>query len=189
MAADLVYRAAYEVTEVEGLEPQLERPALDLRDRDDLVNEGHQLVERGLELLQELNGSGTLVDWGAGSGVLAIAAARLGYAPVVAVEVDMAAAHVAKRNAGRNGEVVEVVVGDVTADAPWAPTIVANLTLPLLVAAAGVTVATAPTRLIASGVLASHTDEAVAAWAPLGFVERERRELDGWAALVLERAA
>ena len=79
-----------------------------------------------------------------------------------------------------------------TADAPWAPTIVANLTLPLLVAAAAGTPrrrAGPPTRLIASGVLARTADEAVAAWAPLGFVERERRELDGWAALVLERAA
>jgi ribosomal protein L11 methyltransferase len=142
-----------------------------------------------LQLLQELDGSGALVDWGSGSGVLAIGAARLGFAPVVAVELDTAAAHVAKRNAGRNGEVVDVVVGDVTVDAPWASTIVANLTLPLLVAAAEAVVTTAPARLIASGVLASSADEAVAAWTPLGFVERERRELEGWAALVLERGA
>jgi catechol 2,3-dioxygenase-like lactoylglutathione lyase family enzyme len=47
----------------------------------------------------------------------------------------------------------------------------------------------AAARLIASGVLASQADEAAAAWTPLGFVERERRVLEGWAALVLERAA
>jgi ribosomal protein L11 methyltransferase len=211
----------------------------------------HPTTRLCLELLRE-SAPSALADWGTGSGVLAIAAARLGFAPVVAVELDSAAAHVARRNAARNGVDVEVAVGDVTRDAPWAPTIVANLTLPLLVAvaaaaggghavtptsasgllavtptsasgllavtptsASGLLAATptsdsggaatagrlgaapaarghaapAPTRLIASGVLAGAADEAVAAWAPLGFVERERRELDGWAALVLERGA
>jgi ribosomal protein L11 methyltransferase len=129
-----------------------------------------------------------LADWGAGSGVLAIAAARLGFAPVIAVELDPAAAHTARRNAARNATDVDVVVGDATRNPTWAPTIVANLTLPLLEAAAVAAVSAPPVRLIASGVLASRADVAVAAWTPLGFVERERRELDGWAALVLERA-
>lgn len=149
----------------------------------------HPTTRLCLELLQESDAGGALVDWGAGSGVLAIAAARLGFAPVVAVELDAFAAHVAKRNAGRNGAVVEVTVGDVTGDAPWAPTIVANLTLPLLIAAASTSTLEGSTRLIASGVLSSQADAAVAAWTSLGFVERERRELHGWAALVLERAA
>jgi ribosomal protein L11 methyltransferase len=149
----------------------------------------HPTTRLCLEVLQDLDAGGALVDWGTGSGVLAIAAARLGYAPVVAVELDVLAAHVAKRNAGRNGAVVEVREGDVTVAAPWAPTIVANLTLPLLVAATQDFSNEAPTRLIASGVLASQADVAVAAWGRVGFVERERRELDGWAALVLERGA
>jgi ribosomal protein L11 methyltransferase len=149
----------------------------------------HPTTRLCLELLQELDGGGALVDWGTGSGVLAIAAARLGFAPVTAVELDTFAAHVAKRNAGRNGAVVEVTVGDVTLDAPWAPTIVANLTLPLVVAAAETFSSAGPTRLIASGVLASQADTAVAAWAGLGFVECERRGREGWAALVLERDA
>jgi ribosomal protein L11 methyltransferase len=152
----------------------------------------HPTTRLCLSLLQETAVT-ALADWGTGSGVLAIAAARLGFAPVVAVELDILAAHVARRNAGRNGVAVEVRESDVTVDAPWAPTIVANLTLPLLVAAAaGVSAtwtATAPTRLIVSGVLATAADEAVAAWAPLEFVQRERRELGGWAALVLERLA
>jgi ribosomal protein L11 methyltransferase len=149
----------------------------------------HPTTRLCLELLQELDAGGALVDWGAGSGVLAIAAARLGYAPVVAVELDVLAAHVAKRNAGRNGAIVEVTEGDVTQAAHWASTIVANLTLPLLVAAADTFTPAGPTRLIASGVLTAQAHVAAAAWARLGFVERERRELDGWAALVLERGA
>lgn len=131
-----------------------------------------------------------LADWGTGSGVLAIAAARLGFSPVTAVELDVAAAHVARRNAARNGVDVDVTVGDVVEAAPWAPTVVANLTLPLLVAAAeGPTGAAATAaRLVASGVLAAHADLAADAWSARGFAERERRELDGWATLVLERA-
>jgi ribosomal protein L11 methyltransferase len=167
-------------------------------DLDDLVIDpgpsfgaaSHPTTRMCLELLQELEPAGALVDWGTGSGVLAIAAARLGFAPVRAVELDSAAAHVARRNAARDGVEVDVTVADVTVDAALAPTVVANLTLPLLLGAARA--ATAPpahTRIIASGVLSAAADEAVAAWVPLGFVERDRRELDGWAALVLERGA
>ncbi|HWK27490.1 MAG TPA: 50S ribosomal protein L11 methyltransferase [Solirubrobacter sp.] len=146
----------------------------------------HPTTRLCLEALASLPVS-SLVDWGCGSGVLAIAAARLGFAPVAGIELDAAAAQVARRNAARNGVDVEIAVGDVTAAPVWAETVVANLTLPLLVAAAGGE--PAPCRvLLASGVLAAHADEAVAAFAPLGFAERERRELDGWAAIRLERA-
>ena len=48
----------------------------------------HPTTRMCLELLGELEPGGMLVDWGTGSGVLAIAAARLGFAPVVAVELD-----------------------------------------------------------------------------------------------------
>jgi ribosomal protein L11 methyltransferase len=195
----------------------------------------HPTTRLCLDLLRETPVT-ALADWGTGSGVLAIAAARLGFTPVAAVELDLAAAHVARRNAARNAVDVDVSVADVTLAPLWAPTITANLTLPLLLATAH-TAATAPppaapsaavassavapsplaaaspavaqspaaaaspaaasaplaassrrpTRLIASGVLAAAADEVVAAWAPLGFAERERRELDGWVALVLER--
>ena len=55
-----------------------------------------------LELLQELP-RGPLADWGCGSGVLAIAAAQLGFDPVVAIELDPAAASLARENAAANG--------------------------------------------------------------------------------------
>ncbi len=107
---------------------------------DDLVIEpgvsfgaaAHPTTQLCLELLQELP-HGPLADWGCGSGVLAIAAARLGFAPVVAIELDPAAASLARENAARErGGRARCVTGDVTREAPWAPTIVANLTLPLL---------------------------------------------------------
>src|SRR6185436_14600627 len=104
----------------------------------------HPTTRMCLELLRELELGGMLVDWGTGSGVLAIAAARLGFAPVVAVELDPAAAHAARRNAARNGVDVDVSVADVTLSPPWAPTITANLTLPLLLATARAAAAAPP---------------------------------------------
>jgi ribosomal protein L11 methyltransferase len=136
----------------------------------------HPTTRMCLELLRELDPGGALADWGSGSGVLAIAAARLGFAPVVAVELDPAAGHVARRNALRNRAGVDVVVGDVTTSAPIAPTVLANLTLPLL---NGVSREDVPARLIASGFLAGQRPDL-----PMRVVER--RELEGWAALVLE---
>jgi ribosomal protein L11 methyltransferase len=137
----------------------------------------HPTTRMCLALLQELEPRHALIDWGCGSGVLAIAAARLGFAPVRAVELDPAAAHVARRNAARNGVEVDVAVGDVTLGAPLAPTVVANLTLPLL---NGVSREAMPGRLIASGFLVGQRPDL-----PMRVVER--RELDGWSALVLER--
>jgi ribosomal protein L11 methyltransferase len=137
----------------------------------------HPTTRMCLELLHELDPGGMLMDWGTGSGVLAIAAARLGFSPVVAVELDPAAAYVARRNAARNGVDVAVVVGDVTADAPLAPTVLANLTLRLL---NGVSREQVPARLIASGFLVGQRPDL-----PMKVVER--RELDGWAAIVFEK--
>ena len=51
---------------------------------------------------------GALADWGSGSGVLAIAAARLGYAPVLAVDVEPASLEASAENARVNGAEVEV---------------------------------------------------------------------------------
>jgi ribosomal protein L11 methyltransferase len=119
-------------------------------------------------------GLGALVDWGTGSGVLAIAAARLGFAPVRGIELDPAAAHVARRNAARNGVDVNVSVGDVTLPTQRTRTVVANLTLPLL---NSVSREKLPERLIASGFLAGQRPD-------LPMTVAAERELDGWAALV-----
>lgn len=129
---------------------------------------------------------GSLCDWGSGTGVLALRAARLGFAPVAAVELDADAAALVSANALANDVDVAVQWLDVTrAVAPAAETVVANLTQPLLCAAAAVQ--PRPRRLIASGMLAGQADAVAAAWAPL--TERSRELSDGWAALVLEAAS
>ncbi len=149
----------------------------------------HPTTRLCLALLQELDGGrGALADWGCGSGVLAIAAARLGFAPVVGIELDPAAASVARSNARANGVSVEVRVGDVTREPVVAATVVANLTLPLLTSVELHDHGLWKSTLVASGVISAQADLAAGAWARHGFAERERRELEGWAALVMERS-
>ncbi len=140
----------------------------------------HPTTQLCLELLHERRRT-PLVDWGCGCGVLALAASWLGYAPVTAIELDPGAVATARANG------VDAHAGDVTSDPPMAPTIVANLTAPLLEAAARAVRSRRPATLVASGMLAEHATAVARAWGPAGFVERDRRERDGWAALVLER--
>jgi ribosomal protein L11 methyltransferase len=139
----------------------------------------HPTTRLCLALLQELPAGGALCDWGAGTGVLAVAAARLGWAPVTAVEVDPAAIAVIERNAALNDAPVHAVRGDLTRDAPWAPVVVANLPRPLLL---DVATARRPDRLIASGMLADEVDDVAAAF---GMRELRRVSEGEWAAVVL----
>jgi ribosomal protein L11 methyltransferase len=134
----------------------------------------------------EPDASGGLCDWGAGSGILAIAAARLGFAPVHAVELAEGGPEAIRRNAAANGVVVDAVRADLTAsEPPWAPTVTANLTLDLLHAIAP-RLERPPERLIASGVLADRAGEVAEAFSRHGLVEAERRVQADWAAVLLE---
>ena len=92
-----------------------------------------------LELLLELadagEASGPLADLGTGSGVLAIAAAKLGFAPVSGCDSEPAALDAAAHNAASNGVEIELLRLNLREEAPPpAPVLVANLTAPLLTA-------------------------------------------------------
>jgi ribosomal protein L11 methyltransferase len=146
----------------------------------------HPTTRLCLELLLSLDASGSFLDLGCGSGVLAIAAARLGFAPVMAVDSDAASVAATLTNAGENGVEVEVARWDLRRDAPpLARTVCANLMRPLLLSLAPrlATAAPPPEQLVLSGLLDDEADEVAAAYAPL----RERRRLSdrGWSALLL----
>ncbi len=149
-----------------------------------------ELAERGASgaALAEPE-AGPFLDLGCGSGVLAIAAARLGWAPVLALDIDPAALEATRKNAERNGVEVEVRRFDLRSEpAPVAGTVAANLLGPLLLQWAG-RAPEPPERLIASGLLAHEGDSVAAAFAARGLAERTRRAAGEWLALVLERAA
>lgn len=120
---------------------------------------------------------GSLLDAGAGSGVVAVAAWRLGFEPVLALDVDPDAVEAATTTATRNGARVRVARGNVLADElPKIDLVVANIELRVI----ELLLARRPApRAITSGYLA-HERPQVAGW-----TASARLELDGWAADVL----
>jgi ribosomal protein L11 methyltransferase len=149
----------------------------------------HPTTQLCLELLLELDADGPLCDWGAGSGILAVTAARLGFRPVDAVEVMPDGLEAIRRNAAANGVAVRTHWRNLAVTpAPWAPTVTANLTLDLLQEIAVSAMERPPERMIASGVLADRIGDVAAAFERHGLVEAERRIQGEWAAVLLELA-
>jgi ribosomal protein L11 methyltransferase len=153
----------------------------------------HATTRLCLELMLGLEPGGGFLDLGCGSGVLAIAAARLGWAPVAAVDFDPLAVEAAATNAVVNGVSIDVGRHDLRADpVVVAPTVAANLLRPLLLAWARRLVdfgGALPARVIASGLLVGEADEIAGAFAAVGLRETDRRESGDWAALLLEHPA
>ena len=136
----------------------------------------HPTTRACIELLSGL-ARGGLLDAGCGSGVVAVAAARLGFDPVVAVDLDPVAVEVAHDTARRNGVDAQTWQADVlNDDLPPMDVVVANIEL-------GVVETLLARRPAATAVTAGYlAHEAPAAD---GWEVVRRLELDGWAAHVL----
>jgi ribosomal protein L11 methyltransferase len=152
----------------------------------------HPTTRLCLQFLAELEAvgeaGGALVDLGTGSGVLAIAAAKLGWGPVRAYDHEASALDATEANAAANGVELELERINLRERLPQlAPTVVANMTAPVLAAVAG-QLDGAPSTLVCSGLLPSELDDLTAAFAPCGLAEAERRREGDWAALLLRRA-
>lgn len=139
----------------------------------------HATTRLCLELLLRCEPA-SLVDLGCGSGVVAIAACKLGFAPVVAVDVDEVAVAVTRQNARANGVALEAERRDLLRERPpEAEVAVANIAL----APVEQIVARVSARhLITSGYLASERPAAD------GWEHVERRDAESWAADLYERA-
>jgi ribosomal protein L11 methyltransferase len=153
----------------------------------------HPTTRLCLELLVELeragDAHGPLVDIGCGSGVLAIAAAKLGWSPVLALDHEAESVAATADNALANAVAVDVRRADLLADEiPAAPTLVANLLRPLLLGLSQ-RLRHAPQRLLASGLLVDQGDEIAAEFAVRHGLHEHRRLIDGeWVALLLAAA-
>src|SRR3954447_4123682 len=145
----------------------------------------HPTTALCLELMLELKPRGSFADLGCGSGVLAIAAAKLGFGPITAVDAERESVRATKVNANVNGVHIERIErGDLRgAPAPKADIVAANLMRPLLLKVAELWEGQPPATLIVSGLLDHEADEVSAAFAPL--TERKRLSSLGWTALLL----
>jgi ribosomal protein L11 methyltransferase len=141
----------------------------------------HATTRLTLELLTEMPPSGALADWGCGSGVLAIAAAKLGWSPVRACDIEPESVASARAAAAATGVSIAVSRCEGRRGGPAAPTVLANLVRPLLLDVAA-SLAEPPRDLLISGVELHEVDEVLAAF---GMREAARREGGGWAAIHL----
>ena len=131
---------------------------------------------------------GPLVDLGTGSAVLAIVAAKLGWSPVVGVDHELPAIEAARTNALVNGVELELRRMNLRAEsAPFAPTIVANLTAPVLRDVCQHLVE-APESLILSGLLREEAEEVAGGFARHGLSTAERLDSGDWSAVLLRSA-
>jgi ribosomal protein L11 methyltransferase len=146
----------------------------------------HETTRMCLELMLDLPARGSFADLGCGSGVLAIAAAKLGFKPVTALDCDRGAIEATIANARANAvPLARVERVDLRATAPPSADVsAANLMRPLLLRVAEL-MARPPRALIVSGLQEHEGDEVGRAFAPLA--ERRRLVSAGWCALLLER--
>jgi ribosomal protein L11 methyltransferase len=156
-------------------------------------------LELLLDLVEAGEAGGPLADLGTGSGVLAIAAAKLGWGPVSGYDHEPAALEAAAANAAANGVELVLERANLRERLPaLAPTVLANMTSPILLAVADLLADASesgeardpavPQRLVCSGILPAELDQVSAAFARAGLAERAKREEGDWAALLLQRA-
>ncbi len=157
----------------------------------------HPTTQLCLAALEDCVRSGDMVvDLGAGSGILSIAAAKLGAARVLAVDIDAEAVEAAGDNVRRNNvqSVVEIRLGSlptVSAACPaGADILVANILASTLqeMAASGLALAVRSGGIaILSGILADQAQAVIEACEAHGLRWRRSLEQEDWRALILER--
>jgi ribosomal protein L11 methyltransferase len=156
----------------------------------------HETTRGVLALMQSLVGPGALVaDLGAGSGVLAIAAAKLGAARVVAIEMDPDAIGNAMENVERNGVAAQVTV--LEGDAAVLLPLVAPVSLVLANIISSVVIELSPImhrallsggRAVISGILVSEREHLLSSLTVDGWVlESELREGEWWSSVIVRQ--
>jgi ribosomal protein L11 methyltransferase len=143
-----------------------------------------RLVLRFLE--RTIRGGESVLDYGCGSGILAIAAARLGAASVDAVDVDPQAVQSTTANARANAVTVRALAPEALADSAYDIVVANILAQPLIVLAPLLASRTAPGgRIALSGILESQAGEVASAYAPWFGLRISPEE--GWALVEGER--
>ena len=155
----------------------------------------HETTSLCLETLDSMvKGGERVLDIGTGSGILAIAALKLGAAEAEGVDIDPMCVRTAGENAERNGvaELFTVLVGDLSDKASGKYNIItANIVAAAILSLAPhVPVLMAPgARFIASGIIDTRKDEVLAGLRAAGLEPVEIKEKRGWVCVICKNAA
>jgi ribosomal protein L11 methyltransferase len=149
----------------------------------------HPTTALCLQILDSLNLAGrSIIDYGCGSGVLGVAALKLGAASVIAVDIDPQALTATRENAARNGVASRITVQDAAADLPRAYCVLANILAgPLIELAPRLTDACeSGGYLVLSGLLRTQAYAVKAAYSR-GFDKVEMASQDDWCCIYARR--
>jgi ribosomal protein L11 methyltransferase len=146
----------------------------------------HATTRLCIEYLEQKLGVGdTVLDIGCGSGILSIAAAKLGAENVYATEIDASAAEAARANFERNEVSVYLwQTGDIPDEVPECDLVVSNLVSAILIRIAPAVSRVLPAggTWILSGVIPDNFADVERAARRAGFTLRERKDEEGWIA-------
>jgi ribosomal protein L11 methyltransferase len=169
----------------------------------------HSTTRMCLELMLDVEPAGGAADLGCGLGTLAIAAVRLGWEPVIAVDRMEGAVEAARANGARNGVDVDWRAGDLeSGEVPLAELVLVNAPPPVQARVAAALRAqrgdeprggaargpaaqrglVRPRHVIVSGVVPTELDAVARDYAAAGWTVAAALEQDGWAAARLEPA-
>jgi ribosomal protein L11 methyltransferase len=149
----------------------------------------HPTTALCLQILDSMDLAGrTLIDYGCGSGILGVAALKLGASHVVAVDIDPQALIATRDNAARNEVASGITVRGIEAPLPSAYCVVANILAGPLIELAPILTAAceAGGHLLLSGLLKTQAYSVKAAYAP-GFDMVQVIERDEWCCIYARR--
>ena len=141
----------------------------------------------------------TVIDVGCGSGILSVAALKLGAQTALGVDIDEASVKNSRENADNNaipaekfvigqGSVAEVKAGQFAFS--QAPLVLANILAPVLIRLfeAGLADLIAPSgAIILSGILEGQAADVIAAGVNQGLKLADKRQINDWVALLMQR--
>lgn len=153
----------------------------------------HETTSMVLELMQDyIAGARTVIDVGTGSGILGIAAAKLGAKRVFMTDIDYVAVKTAAHNAEENGvkDACEVCLNDLLDEKNVkGELILANITADVLLILSKTIVDHVENGgvMIMSGIIKSRVDEVIERYSSLGFALEKRRDKGEWIAIVMRK--
>ncbi|MDX8402540.1 MAG: 50S ribosomal protein L11 methyltransferase [Mariprofundaceae bacterium] len=149
-------------------------------------HETTRLCLEAIERLIDANSIESMLDMGAGSGILAIAAGKLGMSHIVAIDNDPDAVDACRVNAGINGVAIEARLADTPPRARF-DLVVANILVGPLIEMAPALAFCAGRWLVLSGILTEQEQAVAAAYEAEGLEIRATHRLGDWAALEMAR--